>query len=814
MADTLQPVLWCDQQSASDITVFLSDGGTTYEVYLGVALLERVGADPESVARKMLVGRLYNADRTLVELGERFGHDHRTIKKWGAALRSGDIEQIARAFAGRQGRRKTSPELMRYAWQLYRERERLGRNYRAIIIEKIVEVFGVRLSTTAASQLFAADPQRQAEPFAADPPRQAEPSAAELPCQAEPFAPGPEAPDGDRIDDAGAAPEWATGLPNAPSPASATAASVKQSPRSLPVQGERLPGGRQWVHHAGLALFAHELAGIADPLERQVIGQILQGAVNVEQSKTLCLRSLAQFTGPVVTGLKKQREGLDRLAGEAELMAVYARNAELLVDGPNRGDLFYFDSHTKEYTGQLKVLKGWCGRLHGVVKAVNLDVFHTRSGRPCFIGHYSPYDDLRERFFLSRARFDRLFDPDRRQGRTFVIDRGIYSLPVLQSFAPDYVITWEKGYQGGDWDEQAPTVRFTRSRPRNRHDDLIEVHFECQEAPWRRDRAFRRLLVRLRRQGEAPIELSVLASPPDMDRQDIVWAICSRWLQENDFKYLDTHFGIDQLDSRASSTFAERAGDFADRPVDSPEYRDLKADIQTLESHLAKDLLKLHKTDQQARQLDAARTLLDARGERLHARLTASRDALVHHRRRPRDAARLDDDLKQFNRDCRQLDRQRRHDTYRQALQAQIADTEARLEPLEASLCSAIRTQSRRQLLIDGDYRLLDTRRKSILDALRVTAANTFRNVQERYRAICDNFRDDHDLVRLLSRCSGIVEQTDRDVTITLWLPGTLQAHRLHDMTTLLDQLQEQINAAVPAPRDLHLRLASGPQPH
>lgn len=803
MADTLQPVLWCDQQSASDITVFLAAGGTTYEVYLGVALLERVGADPESVARKMLVGRLYNADRTLVELGEHFGHDHRTIKKWGAALRSGDIEQIARAFAGRQGRRKTSPELMRYAWQLYRERERLGRNYRAIIIEKIVEVFGVRLSTTAASQLFAADPQRRAELVAAEPPRQAEPSAT-----------GPEAPDGDRVDDAVAAPEWATGLPNAPSPASAPAASVKQSPRSLPVQGEQLPGGRQWVHHAGLALFAHELAGIADPLARQVIGQLLQGAVNVEQSKTLCLRSLSLFTGPVVTGLKQQREGLDRLASEAELMAVYARNAELLVDGPNRGDLFYFDSHTKEYTGQLKVLKGWCGRCHGVVKAVNLDVFHSRSGRPCFIGHYSPYDDLRERFFLSRARFDRLFDPDRRQGRTFVIDRGIYSLPVLQSFAPDYVITWEKGYQGGDWDEQAPTIRFTRSRPRNCHDDLIKIHFECQEAPWRRDRSFRRLLVRVRRQGEEPIELAIVTSHPDMDRQDIVWIICSRWLQENDFKYLDTRYGLNQLDSRDSRPFAEQADAFADRPVDSPEYRDLKADIQTLEGRLANALLKLHKTDRQARQLDAARTALDARGERLHARLTASRDALQDHRPRPRDAATLDDDLKQFHRDCRQLDRQRRLDPHRQALQTQIADLEARLEPLEANLCTAIRTQSRRQLLIDGDYRLLDTRRKSLLDALRVTAANTFRNVQERYRAICDNFRDDHDLVRLLSRCSGIVEQTDRAVTVTLWLPGTLQAYRLRDMTTLLDQLQEQINATIPAPRDLHLRLASGPQPH
>ena len=299
-----------------------------------------------------------------------------------------------------------------------------------------------------------------------------------------------------------------------------------------------------------------------------------------------------------------------------------------------------------------------------------------------------------------------------------------------------------------------------------------------------------------------------------MAAQDIVWAICNRWLQENDFKYLDTHYGLNQLDSRASNTFAERAGDFADRPIDTLEYRELKAAIQTLESALAKDLLKLRKTDKQTQHLDATATVLDARGDQLHTRLIASRDTLQGQRPIPSNAATLDHDLKQFHRDCRHLERQRRrHATQRQALQAHLADTEARLEPLEASLCTAIRTQSRLQLLIARDYQLLDTRRKALFDALRVTAANLFRNLHERYRAIADNFRDDHDLVRLLSRSSGTLEQRADTVTVTLWLPGTLQPHRIRDLTTFLDELQEQINATIPAPRALRLRLATGPQP-
>ena len=777
MTTTVQPVLSCDQGSLSDISVSLTPSGTTYEVYLGVALLERVGAEPESVARKMLVGRLYNGGRTLRELSERFGHDGRTIKKWAVALRSGDIDVIARAFAGRSGRRKRSPELMRYAWQLYRERHVLGRNFRQIIIERIFEVFGVRLSTTTASAIFAADPKRRDEPS---------PSS-----------------------------KRANGLQNGPSLSSKPVGSVKQSPISLPVQRDADVGRAQWIHHAGQALFAGQMATIACPLQRQLIGQLLQGAVNIEQSKTLCLRSLAHFTGPVLSVLKHQRDGLDALACEAELMAVYARNAGLLPDGPNRGDVFYFDPHAKEYTGQLKVLKGWCGRRHAVVKSLYLDVFHTRSGRPCFIGHHSPYYDMRERFFMSLKRFDLLFDQEKRQGRTFIIDRGIYSLAVLQSFAADYVITWEKGYQGGGWVEHAPTIEFSRERPRNNSKDLRHVAFQCQQSPWRRDRAFRRILVRMRRQDEdAAVELSVISSHPDMDVQDVVWTICRRWLQENDFKYLDTHFGINQLTSRANTCFRDCADRFEDRPIDSLEYRDLKAQLQNLEGQLGKALVKLRKAHKHDRDLQQVRSALKARGRDLRSKLKGRLHSLTCGRPEPRNAKKTDEQIRQFHRDCRQLDRKLRASANKLTTQREnVASLEERIEPLEAQHCNAIRKQSRLQLLIDGNYRLLDTRRKAMMDALRVTAANIFRNVLEQFRAIDNNFRDDHALVRMLSRCSGTMTRTPDAVTFRIWVPGTIQPYRLRAMEALLEQAQQQTNDAIPNAKSLRIQLATGPQP-
>jgi len=770
----IQPVLAGGKGAASDITIFLSQSGMTYEVYIGLGLLERVGVSREDVSRKMLAGRLCNAKFSLRELSSAFGHDPRTLKRWGKALLSNDPEEIARVFAGRSANRKVTPELIRYAQQLYRERHRFGKNYREVIIGKIAEVFGVTISSTTASRIFAS----------------AEPGPAE----------------------AAEKPKRATGLQKRPVSSLESARPVKQSPTPLPVQIESAESGKELIHHAGQILFAEEMKGIEDPLQRQFIAQILQGAVNVEQSKTLCGRSLAHFSGPIVGSLREQRERLDAMADLDAVLEAYKRNAELLCDGPNRGTLFYFDPHAKEYTGQLKVLKGWCGRRHGTVKMINLDAFHTQSGRPCFVQHYSPYYDMRERFFKSLVLFDRLFDPDKRSGRTFVIDRGIYGLATLQSFGADYVITWEKNYSGDGWDETAETTCFSRSVPRNDKSDLRTIAFHCQQSRWRRDRSFRRIIVRAVRPDGRMVEASILTSHPRMDVRDVVWAIFRRWLQENDFKYLDVHFGLNQLTSRDSSTFRAEADRFEDRPIDSPEYRELRDRLRQLEAALGRTLVRLRKKEKEARELRQARANLDARRPALEARLRKALERAVRGMPAPPGCRNVEQEAAEFHRTCKRLDRKLTENARQcEKLRAKAAECEEAIEPLELQLCTALRKQSRLQLLIQGDYRLLDTRKKAMMDALRITASNIFRNVQERYRAIYNNFRDDHVLVRMLSRCSGTLTRTAAEVIIELWLPGTMQPHQLEAFRTLLEEIEARTNEAIPAPRPIRIRLHAGP---
>ena len=90
---------------------------------------------------------------------------------------------------------------------------------------------------------------------------------------------------------------------------------------------------------------------------------------------------------PSVSALNHQRYLLGQLAGIEHTLAMLKRNTRLL-DLSNR-HIFYYDPHVEEYTGFLKILKGWCGGRGRVNKVLNLDFIHTLNGSPCFVQHFA-----------------------------------------------------------------------------------------------------------------------------------------------------------------------------------------------------------------------------------------------------------------------------------------------------------------------------------------------------------------------------------------------------------------------------------------
>jgi len=752
MKENIQLVLSNYESKYSDLSVFLDKEEAEFYVYIGVALLERVSIDAEEIGHKMFIGRLYNSGVKLSVLKERFEHDPRTIKKWGRALKTCDVDEMSKAFTGRKAKMKTTPELIRYVVQQYKERFILGHSFREKIIMRVEEVFGVRLSPSLISGIYRN-------------------------C-------GDDLPDDsfDLEDENKATLEHEETFTGSKYVGSVQRSPFFSSDRPLSPNGEM-------IHHAGLVLFEKHLSSYPW-FQRQIICQILSGAVNVEQSKSLCFESLAKFCPKSLKTLREQRQLLDDYAtldGELEL---YRINAGLLSDGPGKGKVYYFDPHTKRYTGTLNTLKGWCGSLHSVSRIINLDCFHTQSGRPCFIQHYSPYYDMRERFFMSLAVFDELFAPDDRSGRTFVIDRGIFGLECFKRFENDYLITWEKGFDGDGWDEDAETLAFTRYKLKNgKSAKKKKYSFECQESPWSRMSGIRRIIVKATNHNGDTITVSVLCSNPFMPIEDVVWLIFNRWLQENDFKYLDAHFGINQLDSRARDDFKNRMDQFKDREVDSSEYKELKKESKSASEALGRNLLKQNRKQKEIEtkqmdidRLEAALAILP--GEDLKKELT-------------KESRKAENSLKRMNKRLGEL-------------RAEQRSIEERLEKAEDKQTASLRKQSRVKQLVDGNYQLIDTRRKAYMDALRINAANIFRNVSDEFRIIYDNLRDDHHHLRTLSRSNGIITRSHSQLTVSLWLPGTLQNHIVKAMEKLTCKLTEQINSDTGMRTELKIKLVTG----
>ena len=92
---------------------------------------------------------------------------------------------------------------------------------------------------------------------------------------------------------------------------------------------------------------------------RQWLASILLESVNIEQSKLLDFEDLNKIIGCSISTLRRQRDYLKEIATDAYLDNLIELNARE-IDIDQYSD-FYYDPHSKHYTGEMKILKGCVG---------------------------------------------------------------------------------------------------------------------------------------------------------------------------------------------------------------------------------------------------------------------------------------------------------------------------------------------------------------------------------------------------------------------------------------------------------------------
>ena len=764
--------------------VYEDEAGERLLVFYGFEIIEMVPNDPHSPAYKLLLGRLYNSGVKLTALCASFQVAPKTIRRWGAALLQGDPIELIRVLEGRSARRKRTVEVERFARLRWPELV-AERRYGAVdrLRREIAGVFGVSLSRSGLQPLIRELKAGSAPQNSPRPSHDPVSDGAVSPAEPKPAPLGPERAKGETSVHCAADAAVAPAAPSALNPA-------RPDPVPAPLPGHIVhpspffpkdpAGANYWCDHAGVLLFAPALAAVSNlaasvqPILAQWMSALWLGAHNIEQTKFLNWEDLELILGGVVRFPTPQRDQLKLLAQDAGVLeSLWRFNLKNL--GPAVGPDFYFDPHTKHYTGEQNVLKGWCPKIRFADKVMHSDFIHTARGEPVYFETTDNFSDLRQRFFgvIERARQALQWPPER--VLTMVVDRGIYGAECFEKVIADphlHLITWQKGFVAQAWEAGKVMGTTTITRFRNSSTDLRSYQFAYVEGAWERNAQLRQIVVQATDDKGRTIQVAILTDDLERSAVEIIRLMFQRWLQENDFKYLDKHFGIIEITSYRSLEYEELKGQVEDREV---------------KSAARKVLDRSHKkeTDQ------LKRTLL------------AEEQALQAHQRRAQKRPPLEEQLAKEGPENtpphRALQRElaalkiadQRYEKGRAQRRESVAQNHQRLAHLQAQIQETAAKESRLEAMIADQMVRMDSQGKRLLDVLRISARNLFYQALQPFKKAYDNYRDDHDHFRKLTQSPGVLEVRPEQIVIHL-LPRTNYGRALRKV---VEQTLATINA-------------------
>jgi hypothetical protein len=682
-----------------------------------MALIEIVPDDKTKPAFKLLIGRLFNAGVKKKSLATAFGLCYTTMKRWGDALKSNDLETIARVLAGPGAPKKITREIkefIRIRFQSIYAETHYG--YSQTIQNEIQSIFNETISAETLRPIFSELKK-----------------APEVPAKKSDV-------DGEKL----ASP---CELPHNPAPSENAEALVvsENNPENSQNDNRKYAltfsslGQALFCNHAGVLLFSSLINPLILHLDHstrlviQWLMGILLGMANIEQTKLIDPDSMNAMMGRFLKSLKQQRTQLIKLATKEVITALFAFNCDLVQCYQFKD--YYYDPHTKQYTGMQKILKGWCGSTHGIAKVLNMDFIHTATGNPVFIKHLDNFHDLRERYEEVIDEFRAILKSEKTDVMTIVVDRGIFGLEVFKGILEKpylHLITWEKGYQRNLWNNEKVSGSFTMTRPRNDATDLLMYTFRFMDQPWEKNNAMRQIIVQATNPKKVTIEVSILATDPQRSAEEMIKLMFKRWIQENDFKYLIKHFGINEITSYSSIPYLQLMDLVKDKDMISGAYKAKQLNLKDVQQTLAKLLLQEH---------------------------TQKKKAPEH--------------------------------------KEKIVQLTTRLKMLKEEISEEQKEVSRLETLIAEQYCRLDTRGKELLDVIKIIARNMFYQLLEPFKVSYNNYRDDHVVFRNMTRSAGILVNNDDSIMVSL-MPTIAYEPKVYQIVNSFLDFVNQTNPVLP----------------
>jgi hypothetical protein len=401
---------------------------------------------------------------------------------------------------------------------------------------------------------------------------------------------------------------------------------------------------------------------------------------------------------PCVKTLRRKLETMAAQATAAEFGRRLARH--WVEEGIVSTRYLYVDGHVKEYSGKRAVQEYYSSKRRVATPGVHTYFVGDLAGRPLLylseplsanLAHAMPGIVAAIREILGKGRF------------TVIFDRGGFDHRLFMWLDSERIgfVTYQRGRP--DLPESSFSRKETRFEGRRLRFDLAEdMAWVNGKGPWRR------VVVRAKNGHQLPIITNLDVAAPRL-----TCLMRARWRQENLFKYMVEHHGLDHLISHGADPADPKA------LIPNPEITRLERKIAELR--------------QQATRMKAS--LGQAALEKGHRRSVrglkiAQRGAVGRLR----------------------------------ALEVDITKLKAARKALPSKVTIAESATGR--VVLRGEH-------KAIVDRVKITAYNAEEWLLERLERHYQNPNDVRDLLRSFAELPGDIRTTSTGVTVTLYPPNT-----------------------------------------
>ncbi len=770
----LQAIIGTDKKNPH-FTVFRDIKNKQIHFYFGAGLFEIIPDQKDHPQLRLLVARLRNSGISFSKLSSAFGYCYRSINKWANALNAGDLEKIISSVEGHK-KLKLTNEVQGYVSHRFKNIYPTNkRNYSQIIRNEISEIFSIKISGECLRPLFnelkksfntqQLSEENETQPICSIPSNQFPTKEMLcLPVSTECFC----EPLGDIV--AKAALETPTSVTDTTydnfedsvifaektvTEVLTTTPITNQDNADIqcdkPVLSQPLVNTNYgfadgFCYYVGILVFAPFLSYLhysGFGFLIQWIVSVLLGAQNIEQTKKLNFPSLKILLGNVVKNTKSQRVFLKANTTPLNIRLLLRLNINL-VGITDQSD-FYYDPHSKHYTGLRNLLKGWCSKLKKAGKTIYMDFIHSCKGYPLYLNIVDNYDDMRIRFFRDIESFRTIANISKDKVLTFVVDRAIFSmdtfLQVIRS-SNIHLITWEKDYKKDKWNKSNSnkTKKDSFFRMVNNFTEKKLITYSYQEQKWDKNPDIRQIIVRIPTpKGKTIIEVSILTDDIHRKATEIIYLMFNRWIQENDFKYLIAHFGIDQITSYEYFDYQQIKKDLKDKEYTSGIYKSLTKEIDSIRGKLKTVLYKLHRLDKRAEIKNLTKKQRERKSELEQQQLELYNQLKIKEDER--------------------------------------GDTEKKVSKIEELIAQ------KKQKLNSGN--------KLMMDVIKVIARNIFYLTFTQYRKLYNDKRDDLFIFRELSRSSGIIKQVDNELVFELTPQMSVKKNAIEIISNLINNINK-----------------------